>query len=58
MDHKKGTYVDGHERQDVVEYRHKFLRRLCALGFLNKTNAPTPEAAQSFPTDLECPSEE
>ena len=22
------------------------------------TNAPTPEAAQSLPTDLECPSEE
>ena len=35
-----------------------FLRRLCALGFLNKTNAPTPEAAESLPTDLESPSEE
>ena len=58
MEHKKGTYVDGHERSDVVEYRKTFLRRLCALGFLNKTNAPTPEAAESLPTDLETPSEE
>ena len=41
-----------------MDYRQKFLHRLCALGFLNKTNAPTPEAAQSLPTDLECPSEE
>lgn len=24
MDHKKGTYIDGHERSDVVEYRNKF----------------------------------
>ena len=37
MDHKKGTYVDGHERPDVVEYRKTFLRRLCALGFLSDT---------------------
>ena len=58
MDHKKGTCVDGHERADVVQYRRKFLHRLCAFGFLNKTNAPTPEAAESLPTDLECPSDE
>lgn len=45
LDHKKGTYCDGHERDDVVEYRGKFLRKLIALGFLNKENAPTPEAA-------------
>ena len=55
MEHKKGSYVDGHERSDVVEYRQKFLRRLCALGFLNKTNAPIPEAAESLPTDIDGP---
>lgn len=55
MEHKKGSYVDGHERSDVVEYRQKFLRRLCALGFLNKTNAPIPEAAESLPTDIDSP---
>ena len=32
---KKGTFVDGHERDDVVEYRKTFLRRMVALGFLN-----------------------
>jgi hypothetical protein len=58
MEHKKGTYVDGHERSDVVEYRSKFLRRLCSLGFLNKHDAPTPEAVDSLPSDLECPSDE
>lgn len=26
IDEKKGTYVDGHEREDVVEYRGQFLR--------------------------------
>ena len=58
MERKKGTYVDGHERPDVVQYRSKFLRLLCALGFLNKHNAPTPEAFDSLPSDLECPSDE
>ena len=36
MEHKKGTYVDGREILDVTEYRKKFLRRLCAVGFLYK----------------------
>lgn len=26
--HKKGTYVDGHEREDVVEYRSKYLNMM------------------------------
>jgi hypothetical protein len=34
--HKKGTYVDGHERSDVVEYRQKFLRKMFSSGFLKK----------------------
>lgn len=58
MEHKKGTYVDGHERDDVVQYRKKFLRQLCALGFLNQSNAPTEEAAASLQTDLHCPSDD
>ncbi len=32
---KKGTFVDVHERQDVVEYRKMFLQRVVAgLGIL------------------------
>ena len=31
---KKGNYVDGHEREDVVEYKNKFLRKMVSLGFL------------------------
>ena len=55
---KEHTYCDGHERSDVVEYRSKFLRKMIGLGFLNKNNVPTPEAAASLPTDLECPSDD
>ena len=47
---KKGTYCDGHERS---EYQGKFLRKMVGLGFLNKNNAITPEAAESLPSDLE-----
>ena len=52
---KKGTFVDGHERIDVVEYRTKFLRRMVALGFLNANNAPTEDAKLALPSDLEMP---
>ena len=55
LKHKKGSFVDGHERADVVEYRRKFLRRMVALGFLNTNNAPTVEAKEALPTDLSCP---
>jgi len=41
---KKGSFVDGHERQDVEEYRKKFLNRMVTLGFLNESNAPTVES--------------
>ena len=52
---KKGTFVDGHEREDVVEYRIKFLRRMVCLGFLNPDNAPTEEAKIALPSDLHAP---
>ena len=32
------------------------MRKMVSIGFLNKDNAPTPEAAQFLPNDLECPS--
>ena len=55
---KKGTYVDGHERDDVVEYCQKFLRRMVSLGFLNESNAPTEEAKKALPSDLRGPPQE
>lgn len=55
---KKGTFVDGHERADVVQYRNKFLRKMVGLGFLNLDNAPTDEAKNALPSDLESPSSE
>ena len=52
---KKGTFVDGHERDDVVQYRKKFLRKMVGLGFLNRENAPTEEAKLALPLDLCAP---
>ena len=28
MSHKKGIYIDGHEREDVVKYRKEYLNVL------------------------------
>ena len=50
---KKGSYVEGHEHNDVKEYRKTFLRHMAALGFLNHSNAPTEKAKAVLPTDLE-----
>ena len=52
---RKGTFVDGHERPDVVEYRNKFLRKMVGLGFLNGDNAPTEDAKKVLPDDIEPP---
>ena len=52
---KKGTHVDGHERDDVVEYRKTFLRRMVSLGFLNESNVPTEEAKNALPSDIRAP---
>ena len=57
---KKGTFIDGHKRDDVVEYRRKFLRKLIGLGFLNEGNAPTEDARTALHnyTNLEQPSQD
>lgn len=52
---KKGIFVDGHERPDVVESRKNFLRKMVKLGFLHFTNAPTEQAGQALPEDIEPP---
>jgi len=36
---RKGVYIDGHERTDVIEYRTLYLRR---LEILSSTHAPPP----------------
>lgn len=41
---KKGCFVYGHERDDVVEYRYKFFKKMIGLGFLNESNAPIDKA--------------
>jgi len=52
---KKGCFVDGHEREDVVKSRSEFLKMI-GLGFLNESNAPTEKAKQSLPSNIRCPS--
>jgi len=56
LDQKKGVYIDGPKRDNIVEYHQKFLHKMIANGFLNKDNASTAEAEQCLPTDLECSS--
>ena len=51
----KGAYYDGHERDDVVQYRGEFL---IEVGFLHPDQAPTPEAHLAFPCDVPLPSSE
>lgn len=41
--------MDGHEREDVVEYR-----KMVGLGFLKADNAPT-DAKKALPSNLSCP---
>ena len=53
----KGIYIDGHEREDVVAYRNRFLRKMTSNGFLRRSNAPSEEAANCLDPDLRCPAE-
>ena len=55
---KKGVFIDGHERPDVVAQRNEFLRKVIKIGFLHFTDAPTPEASTAVPTDIEPPTAE
>ena len=50
---RKGIFVDGHERPDVIESRKTFLRKMVKIGFLHFTNAPTDEARQALPEDVD-----
>ena len=52
---RKGIFIDGHERDDVVESRKMFLRRMVKIGFVHITNAPTDSSRAAIPTDLEPP---
>ena len=60
--HELGFFIvdrkDGHEREDIVKYRKRFLRKVAALGFLNKANAPTLAAGQSLPAEIDIPSDD
>ena len=55
---KKGIFIDGHERDDVIACRNEFIRKMIKNGFLQFTNAPTNEAVKNFPEDIDPPTEE
>ena len=52
---KKGIFYDGHEREDVIQSRKLFLRKMAKIGFLHFTNAPTEGAQKALPEDIEPP---
>ena len=52
---RKGIFIDGHERPDVVEARSASLRRMVKLGLLNSLNIPTDDAQKAIPHDMEPP---
>ena len=52
---RRGIYYDGHEREDVVEYRKEYLRKMVKIGFIHFTNAPTESAKLAIPTDIDPP---
>ena len=54
IEKSKGIYIDGHEREDVVAYRKRFLNKMTAVGFLTPSNAPTESAANSLDQDFLC----
>ena len=56
LDKKKGVYIDGHERPDVVQHRKRFPWQLVACGFLTNELAPSDEAKAAFPDNIESPS--
>ena len=45
---RKGVYIDGHERSDVVEYRKVYVRRLEVLAI---THAPPPPCNDNLPVE-------
>ena len=45
LDQKKGLYIDGHDHDNVIEYRKKFICKVVALGFMNEDDVPSQEAA-------------
>ena len=55
LEKKKGVYIDGHERADVVQHRKRFLHQLVAAGFLTKEGAPCDDVKEAFPSDIEEP---
>ena len=52
---RRGIYYDRHEREDVVEYRKEYLRKMVKIGFIHFTNAPTESAKLAIPTDIDPP---
>ena len=49
---KKGLYIDGHEREDVVEYRKLYLRKLEAL---EAKHRPPPPVSGEHGLDVSSP---
>ena len=52
---RKGLFIDGHERLDVMESRETFSRKMVKLVFLLFVNAPTELVRQLLREDFDPP---
>ena len=52
MSHKKGVYIDGHERDDVVRHRKSLLKTLCEL---RESHHPPPPCSDDPPRNDDPP---
>ena len=48
----KGIFIDGHERDDVVQTRKTFLQKMTKIGFLHLITSPTDDVARALSNDL------
>ena len=49
MGHKKGIYIDGHERDDVVKYRGEFLQEMHSLQQTHQSRPPCSDKLVAEP---------
>ena len=54
----KKAFLYGHERNDIISCRNEFIRKMIKICILHFTNAPTDEAVENFPEDIDPPTEE
>lgn len=52
MSHKKGAYVDGHERPDVIAYRTDYMKKLDEVCSIHLPPPPCSDERAATPCHL------